>query len=141
MRPRITFRSAAAPLALGLALVASCCESEPTGVPVRTVMYELQYWKNSIEPNLRNSDEIDAMTEAGREILALSEVPSFAGYAAAQGLASRREQHDAYLADLRRAASVFVEASEGGDLDAMHSAFGTLNGTCIACHKRFNPAY
>ena len=34
-----------------------------------------------------------------------------------------------------------VEAADSGDVDHMRDGFITLKTSCIACHKRYSPAY
>ena len=47
------------------------------------------------------------------------------------------EDFEQKFADFRTAASALGEAAEGGDVEAVKSAFGKVGDTCKACHKPY----
>ena len=144
MRRRPAFWGAHALLgagALAAALAGSCADAGPPSRTIRSVMYEIDALKRSIEPNYRNPERVPELAEWGRGILAATDENAFANHPASAFFQGDAELFRRYHSELRTATEAFVTAAEAGELDPLRDAWIEMNITCTRCHKRFDPTY
>ena len=139
---------ATAPFLAGIAVLVSiasgsCGRSDDLGsVPDRDLsmlnrMVELNAAHRGIEPFLRNRARYDELAETaeGMALLAASEL--MVNYPDREEFVRDPGPWHRWRAELEEAATAAAAAARAGDADGFHQAYSRMDGSCIACHKRY----
>ena len=136
-------------LLLGLlALVPAACDSAGAvpeaegGLTMLEVMIQIDLAYQQIEPNFRNPEAVAETEQAAESILAWTDDPLFEEFAKSERfIGDDRERYFALRNDMRAGAEKARDGAREADFDLLRQGFIEMKMSCIACHKRFSPAY
>jgi cytochrome c556 len=145
----MTFRpSLALPLAsvLVAVLLAGCERGRGGPEPERDLsllyrMIELDSIHRGIEPFLRNTSKLDDVAQAADAAAELARSELLVTWTERPEFQRDPVRWQTFRAELEQAAVDAAQAARAADLDALHDAYSRMDGTCIACHKRYLETY
>ncbi len=100
-------------------------------------MVELNAAHRGIEPFLRNRDRYEQLAETAEGMAQLAASELMMGYPDREDFVRDPEPWHRWRAELEAAATAAAAAARAGDADGFHLAYSRMDGSCIACHKRY----
>lgn len=131
------------------ALAAAGCGGEPAALepaPPRDLalldlMLEVQALHRGMEPVLRSEERLPELAEAARGIATLAADPLFVGWTRRPDFQRDPARFEALRLHLLDSAEQAASAAEAGDKEGLHRFYAQMDGSCVACHKRYLETY
>jgi cytochrome c556 len=105
------------------------------------MMLQLNALHRGMEPVLRSQAQLPDLAEAARGIASLAGQPVFVDWPKRPEFSRNRQRFEALRAHLQSSAEAATAAAESGDREALHRFYAQMDGTCVACHKRYLETY
>ncbi|MEE9294893.1 MAG: hypothetical protein V3W34_08040 [Phycisphaerae bacterium] len=104
-------------------------------MPVHDLMIEQERHFNRILELIRDEAVTDRFDKMRHEALALGEMANINGY---QDRAHKQPEYRSFAADLERQCIELAELAVAKKIDEAKKLAVRVNGTCNACHKKFD---
>ena len=130
----------------GACLLVGCDRAEkgaeaPRDLSLLYRMIELDAVHRGMEPYLRNRDQLEQLADAADGAALIADSELLRTWPERPGFARDTERWETFRSVLSSAATDAAAAARAGDLDALHEAYSRMDGSCIACHKRYLETY
>lgn len=113
----------------------------PRDLALLELMLQLNALHRGMEPVLRSPAHLPDLATAARGIAGLAAQPLFADWPSRPEFSRNRERFEVLRAHLQQSAEGAAAAAESGDREALHRFYAQMDGTCVACHKRYLETY
>ncbi len=113
----------------------------PRDLALLELMIKMQALHRGMEPVLRSEERLPELAEAARGIASLAAAPLFAGWTRRPDFLRDPGRFEAFRLHLLDSAEAAAAAAEAGDKEALHRFYAQMDGSCVACHKRYLETY
>jgi cytochrome c556 len=113
----------------------------PRDLALLELMLQVNALHRGMEPVLRSPAHLSDLASAARGIASLAAQPLFVEWPSRPDFSRNRERFEALRAHLQQSAEDAAAAAESGDRDALHRFYAQMDGSCVACHKRYLETY
>ncbi len=125
------------------AMAASCQDKVQESMPQRdlTMLYrmiELDAAQRGIEPYLRDRSRYTELAETADAIAELAGSDLLRSWPERPDFVRAKQPWERFRQDLEQASRDAAHFARAGDADGLHEAFSRMDGSCIACHKRYH---
>lgn len=113
----------------------------PRDLALLELMIKLQALHRGMEPVLRSEAQLPQLAEAARGIASLASDPLFEGWVRRPDFQRDPTRFEAFRLHLLDSAQQAAQAAEAGDRERLHRFYAQMDGSCVACHKRYLETY